>query len=249
MVLVLLRVSQDLHRTSYDEYFMCKEGRAALRRVLLSYALYNPTVGYCQSFSFIASKLLLICRKNEEDAFRLLTTFVEQMLPRDFFCEKMKGLLVDLKVFQMLFHEYMPQLSNHLDSMRTSKKIEPPLLDAFVSNWFATLFVNLLPHSCLVRVWDSFLCEGPMILFRVSLVILNRLGAFFLNMSDTAEFYDLMQRICKNFQEFDVVAADELMEVSVHSRQCPITTIANNPFNLNKHFHLGCILNPTLSLH
>eukprot|EP01135_Chromosphaera_perkinsii_P000673 Nk52_evm1s148 gene=Nk52_evmTU1s148 len=205
-------IENDLHRTSYDKYFMSEEGRSALRRVLLSYSLYNSSVGYCQSFSFIAAKLLLISNKDEEGTFLLLSTFVEELLPRDFFCEKMKGLLVDLRVFQMLFEEYMPQLSAHLDAMRTSKKIEPPLLDAFVSNWFSTLFVNLLPHKCLIRVWDALLCEGPLILFRVALVILNRLGSFFLNMSDTAEFYDLMQRICKNFQEFDVVTEDELIE-------------------------------------
>ncbi len=33
----------------------------ALRRVLLAFAAYNPSVGYCQSLNFVAAVLMLVC--------------------------------------------------------------------------------------------------------------------------------------------------------------------------------------------
>jgi hypothetical protein len=48
-----------------------REGLAALHRVLNSYALYNPEVGYCQSMNFIVG-ILLIMDVGEEDAFWII---------------------------------------------------------------------------------------------------------------------------------------------------------------------------------
>lgn len=43
-----IQISKDLHRTFPGHAAMDDNGRAALRRILLAYAQYNPFVGYCQ---------------------------------------------------------------------------------------------------------------------------------------------------------------------------------------------------------
>ena len=62
------------------DYFDHGSGGDGLRRVLQAFALHNPDIGYCQSLNFITGMLLLFL--NEEDAFWLLVTIVETLLPR-----------------------------------------------------------------------------------------------------------------------------------------------------------------------
>jgi hypothetical protein len=48
-------VERDVARTfPTHSYFREDEARAALTRVLSAYAVWNPSLGYCQSMNFIA---------------------------------------------------------------------------------------------------------------------------------------------------------------------------------------------------
>ena len=64
---------QDLHRTGCS--WFCSqdspEERASLKRVLLAYARYNKSVGYCQGFNVIAALILQVMERNEEDALKV----------------------------------------------------------------------------------------------------------------------------------------------------------------------------------
>jgi hypothetical protein len=42
-----------------------------------------------------------------------------------------------------------------------------------MTEWFLCAFTRTLPWSSVLRVWDSFLCEGVKILFRVGLILLK----------------------------------------------------------------------------
>jgi hypothetical protein len=53
--------------------------RVALRRVLVAYAAYNSSVGYCQSLNFIAALFLLVA--DEEGAFWLLAALCGSVVP------------------------------------------------------------------------------------------------------------------------------------------------------------------------
>ena len=55
-------------------------GENSLRRVLQAFALHNPDIGYCQSLNFVAGMMLLFL--SEEEAFWLLVTVVEKLLPK-----------------------------------------------------------------------------------------------------------------------------------------------------------------------
>lgn len=64
---------QDLHRTGCSGFSGQEndEDRAVLKRVLLGYARWNKSVGYCQGFNVIAALLLEVMDRKEDDALKV----------------------------------------------------------------------------------------------------------------------------------------------------------------------------------
>lgn len=64
---------QDLHRTGCSSY--CgqegEQDRVVLKRVLLAYARWNKSVGYCQGFNVLAALILEVTEGNESDALKV----------------------------------------------------------------------------------------------------------------------------------------------------------------------------------
>ena len=80
----------------------------SLRSVLKAYALHNPAVGYCQSLNFISGMMLLFLQ--EEDAFWLLLTVVDTLLPKDSYSNNMVGTHVDQLVFSNIIETSLPKI-------------------------------------------------------------------------------------------------------------------------------------------
>ena len=69
---------QDLPRTFPSNQFMAtEEGQAALGRVLLAFSVHKPKIGYCQSMNYIAALLLIALERNEENAFWVLVSLID----------------------------------------------------------------------------------------------------------------------------------------------------------------------------
>lgn len=83
-------------------------GGDSLRRVLKAYATHNTSVGYCQSLNFISGMMLLFLQ--EEDAFWLLLTVVDTLLPVDCYSKSMIGTHVDQLVFAQIVETSLPKL-------------------------------------------------------------------------------------------------------------------------------------------
>ena len=79
---IIKQIQSDLNRTfvGNDCIINTEEGKAVLRRILVSYAIHNQKVGYVQSMNLIAARLL--CIMNEEDVFWMLGIFCEKLFPR-----------------------------------------------------------------------------------------------------------------------------------------------------------------------
>ena len=86
---------QDLHRTGCSSY--CgqegEQDRVVLKRVLLAYARWNKTVGYCQGFNVLAALILEVTEGNESDALKVYThtvTPIKYELPKGFVYSALK---------------------------------------------------------------------------------------------------------------------------------------------------------------
>lgn len=69
---------QDLPRTfPANAWVQSEEGQGALRRVLCAFAQHKRDVGYCQGLNYIAAMLLLAMHRDEEKAFWLLASLID----------------------------------------------------------------------------------------------------------------------------------------------------------------------------
>lgn len=64
---------KDLHRTGCSSYCgqEAEQDRVVLKRVLLAYARWNKSVGYCQGFNILAALILEVMEGNEGDALKV----------------------------------------------------------------------------------------------------------------------------------------------------------------------------------
>jgi len=157
-------IERDLHRSLPEHpFFRQRGGIESLRRVLTAYSWHNPHVGYCQGMNIVAALLLLHLK--EEDAFYLLATITEQIVPQYYHTE-MVGSLVDQQILEELTKIYMPEIVDHLERLRIP-------LSLISLPWLLCLFIGALPESISLRVLDVLFYEGPNVLFQISLAILK----------------------------------------------------------------------------
>ncbi|KAF9582262.1 TBC1 domain member 9 [Lunasporangiospora selenospora] len=157
-------IEKDIKRSMPNHpAFQSTVGLGALRRVLASYSWRNPSVGYAQSMNIVTAGLLLYLK--EEEAFWLLVTICEQLLP-DYYSKTLVGVRIDQKVFSHLVRLSLPMLSSHMEAIDFD-------LSTITISWFLCIFQSVLPHAAAVRVLDCFFLEGPAFLFKFGLAILK----------------------------------------------------------------------------
>ncbi|CAG9854709.1 unnamed protein product [Phyllotreta striolata] len=225
-----VQIVKDLHRTGCS-LFCGKDGQenqVLLKRVLLAYARWNKTVGYCQGFNMLAALILQVTEKNESDALKLMIYLIEGVLPDSYFAGSLKGLSVDMAVFRELLRTRFPRLSKHLDALQSaakdgSRSYEPPLTNVFTMQWFLTLFSNCLPQQTVLRVWDLILLEGNEILLRTALAIWQVLSDRILKVRSADEFYCMMGALTRELLEAELVDENVLIKTVVAIR--PLTEL------------------------
>ena len=165
---IVAQISMDVHRTLTDNiFFRNGPGVAKLNDVLHAYARHNPDIGYCQGMNLIAASLLLIV-PTAEDAFWLLTSMIEKILPPHYFDHSLLASRADQQVLRAYVAQLLPRLSAHLDELNIE-------LEALTFQWFLSVFTGCLCAEALFRVWDVVLCtnDGSTFLFQVALALLS----------------------------------------------------------------------------
>lgn len=120
----------------------------SLRRLLLAFSLFSPTIGYCQSLNYIAGMLLLFM--NEEEAFWTFVQTITEILPPNIYDVTMEGANIDQNVLMILLSERYPQLWNRISGGKSFWECEEdgtgmPTCSLVTSHWFLTLYINILP--------------------------------------------------------------------------------------------------------
>ncbi|KAI0503188.1 rab-GTPase-TBC domain-containing protein [Xylaria bambusicola] len=165
---VITQIGMDVHRTLTDNIFFRRgPGVAKLREVLKAYARRNPEVGYCQGMNLITGNLLLIM-PSTEDAFWVLVSIIELILPHGYYDHSLIASRADQVVLRHYVTAVLPKLSQHLEAL----SIE---LEALTFQWFLSVFTDCLSAEALFRVWDVVLCisDGSTFLFQVALALLK----------------------------------------------------------------------------
>ena len=185
---VVQQIAMDIPRTLTDNiYFRQGEGMAKLSEVLLAYAQHNPDVGYCQGMNLITANLLLIMPA-AEDAFWMLTTLVEKILPDKYYDHSLLTSRADQTVLRQYVGTVLPKLSSHLNNLNVD-------LEALTFQWFLSVFTDCLSAEALFRVWDVLLCVpadgggGATFLFQVALALLKLNESQLLDCQIPAEIY------------------------------------------------------------
>ncbi|GAN09322.1 hypothetical protein MAM1_0259c08847 [Mucor ambiguus] len=162
-------IQRDLART-FPRIDMFKQengqGQSRMKRILESYSLYDPDVGYCQGLAFLVGPLLM--NIPETQSFCVFVRLMETYEMRSMFTLNMEGLQLRLYQFSSLLHDIVPKLAHYLDS----HAIHPAM---YASQWFLTLFAYAFPIPLIERIYDIIFAEGAAeTIMRVAIAMLKR---------------------------------------------------------------------------
>ena len=164
----LAQIEADVARVAgYDALFAAPEGRDQLRRVLTVYSQRHPRVGYCQTMHRLAA--MLLTRLPEEEAYWMLATLLNRVMPRDYLTDGMRGLLVDVQVVAALARQTLPRLLAALDAAGVA-------LDGFLARWLPSLYLGSVSQHVADRIFDLVTYKGFTALFRITLGLLSALA-------------------------------------------------------------------------
>ncbi|XP_025110931.1 TBC1 domain family member 2B-like isoform X2 [Pomacea canaliculata] len=183
------QIDLDLLRTlPNNRHFdsMDSDGIPKLRRVLLSYSVHNPLIGYCQGLNRLVAIALLFL--SEEDAFWCLEAIIEHLMPKDYYTKTLASAQADQRVLKELVAEKLPKLYAHFEQYDVD-------LSLYTFNWFLTIFVDNVRPETFLCVWDTLLYEGSKVLFRFALAFLKYAEEEILSFKEAHQIYRFMRAL------------------------------------------------------
>ncbi|KAG5896006.1 hypothetical protein JTB14_007571 [Gonioctena quinquepunctata] len=175
-------------------------GIPRLRRILRGIAWLYPEIGYCQGMGMIVASLLLFME--EENAFWIMVTIVEDLLPASYYSSTLLGIQADQRVLRTFITNYLPDT----DEMLKNHDIE---LSLITLHWFLTLFASVVHMKILLRIWDLFFFEGSIVLFQITLSMLKMKEPHLKDLENSAQIFNALSDI-----PGDIDDVDTLFEVS-----------------------------------
>ncbi|RLN54896.1 hypothetical protein BBJ29_007719 [Phytophthora kernoviae] len=138
---------------------------AFLLEVLETYACYRPDLGYIQGMSYLAAMLCLHMPQDRYLAFQCLANLMVNEHLFTFYLLDADLAGVYYSLFDTFLHTRHPRLHAHL------KEIGVFSCSMYLMNWLQTLFLQVLPLELAARVFDNFLLDGTVFLFRTAMAI------------------------------------------------------------------------------
>ncbi|CAH0703496.1 unnamed protein product [Spodoptera exigua] len=163
------QIDSDVNRQFREHQFYRErysEKQCSLFNVLCAYSMYNSEVGYCQGMSGLAGVLLMYM--DEEDAFWALAVLLsdKKYAMHGLYIEGFPKLTRFLEHHDKILTKFMPKLKHHFDKFG---------LDAILYSlkWFFVCFVERVPFSLCLRVWDIYLLDGERVVTAMAYTILK----------------------------------------------------------------------------
>lgn len=137
---------------------------AFLLEVLETYACYRPDLGYIQGMSYLAAMLCLHMPQDRYLAFQCLANLMVHEHLFTFYLLDAELSAVYYVLFEAFLESRLPELHAHLKKLGISSSM-------YLMNWLQTLFLQVLPLELATRVFDNFLLDGTVFLFRAAMAI------------------------------------------------------------------------------
>lgn len=161
----------DLPRTFPELAFFHAEGSPyedLLREVLEAFIYLRPDIGYSQGMSFLAAVLILYI----DDPSDVFACFANMLLHEScflhFFSMKMPEVRIYLHVHDRFLRDEMPALAAYFILHGVDS-------DIYMINWVMSLYCGALPLDTVARIWDIYMLDGDVAIFRAALGILKLL--------------------------------------------------------------------------
>lgn len=124
-------------------------------------------MGYVQGMSYIAGMLCLYL--DPYDSFIALCNLINTRFLTSLFMLNAEELKSYLRIYDLLFYKQLPELYKKFSELQISPEL-------YLLDWFMTLFSKSFPLSVASRIWDCYIFEGEVILYRASVGILSYLS-------------------------------------------------------------------------
>ncbi|KAJ1369920.1 hypothetical protein KIN20_031526 [Parelaphostrongylus tenuis] len=162
------QIDLDINRTYRDHLAFRRRydvKQRSLMNVLAAYSMYNTEVGYCQGMSQIAALLLMYL--DEEDTFWCIHALMvgKKHTMHGFFVPGFPKLSRFEAHFKKILKKYRPRVYKHLE------KCDIPYI--YLTKWWFGCFLDRVPFSLALRLWDVYLLEGDPILLAMALNIMK----------------------------------------------------------------------------
>ncbi|KAG8194636.1 hypothetical protein JTE90_003109 [Oedothorax gibbosus] len=200
------QIDLDVNRTfrnniMFRERFGPKQ--QSLFQVLSAYSVYNAEVGYCQGMSQIAGLLLMFM--NDEDTFWALSVLMTDRKHgmHGFFIPGFPKLSRFQEHHDKLLSKFLPKLKKHMDKFSIHSSL-------YTLKWFFQCFLDRVPFTLTLRLWDAFILDGEVILTAMSFTLLklHKKTLMKMDMDELIEFLQI--KLEQDFGYYDDVAIDAL---------------------------------------
>ncbi|XP_066148350.1 USP6 N-terminal-like protein [Euwallacea fornicatus] len=186
----------------YRERYSIKQ--QMLFNVLTAYAMYNSEVGYCQGMSGLAGVLLMYM--DEEDAFwavHILLTDPKYAM-HGLYKEGFPKLTRFLAHHDRILTKLLPKVKKHFDKHGLDTIL-------YSVKWFFVCFIERVPFSLCLRIWDIYLFEGERVVTAMAYTILKMHKRSLLKFGDMDSIVHFIQvRLYKDFLYDDDTVIREL---------------------------------------
>jgi len=203
------QIDLDVNRTYRDHIDFRErygERQVMLFHVLAAYSVYNTEIGYCQGMSQIAA-LLLMYLHDEEDTFWGLSQLMvmNKYAMHGFFIQGFPRLLRFQAHHDRILKKYLPKLKKHLDKNGIDTGI-------YTLKWFFQCFLDRIPFSLTLRIWDLYILEGERIMTVMAYNILRMHRRFLMRLGCDELIEHLQINLEKDFGYTDDDVVKELSE-------------------------------------
>lgn len=135
-----------------------------LQSVLEAYVVYRPDLGYVQGMSFLASMLLL--NLEPPAAFTVLANILNLPVEKAFYGMNVPLIDAYSLAVDAMIAECVPRIGRLFQKYEISSRM-------FLLEWVMTLYAKALPLDIAAHVWDLFMLEGEIVIFRVAVALVH----------------------------------------------------------------------------